>query len=413
MAFPPTALLPICRRFLGLAGMVAVMSSANIQAVQAEPGISYVPVSYADIPGWDADDHAAALAAFARSCEGPHRQDEDATRAAEASRSSAPPRHDPALERACAALLAAGDVTSDRDGSRAFFETWFRPHRVVLPDGARGRVTAYYEPVLDGALTRDERFIAPLFALPDDLVIFDPDKRPADAPVGLAAARRTGQGLEPYPDRAALSDPANWAGLEPLVWLENDVDAYFVHIQGSVRVRLADGRSLRLGYAGKNGYPYASAGRVMIERGLVAAAGLTAEAMKTWLKANPDVAPDILAVNRSYVFFRVIEGLAETLGPIGAEGVALTPKRSIAIDPAFMGYGLPLHISADLPTGPSGASEAFQQLMIAQDTGSAIRGPARGDLFWGTGSDAGVAAGGVNHPADFVVLLPRRVPAAK
>ncbi|MCC0016044.1 MAG: MltA domain-containing protein [Rhodobiaceae bacterium] len=405
----------IARRFTAmafLAGTIAMNASAQTVTEGRAAG---EPVSFASLDGWMQDDQLAALRTFERSCSGPHPSVVAAALAfAEQTRDAAVPRHDPALEPACKALIEAGGASRfDGESARRFFETWFEPVPVVLPGNAPGHVTAYYEPELDGALAPDPNHPAPLYARPVDLVPVGPAKLPSGLPEGLTAARRTPAGLEPYPERAALSDPQGRNGLVPLVWLRNEVDAYFVHIQGSVRVRVADGSTMRLGYAGKNGHPYRSAGRAMIERGLVPEAGMTAEAMKAWLKAHPDLASDILAVNPSYVFFQVIEGLADELGPIGAEGVALTPGRSLAVDPRHIGYGAPVFITADLPTGTAMRTEPFRRLMIAQDTGSAIRGPARGDLFWGTGAQAGEIAGRISHPATFHVLRPRSQPAQR
>ena len=370
-------------------------------------------VAFADIPGWNGDNHLAALQAFERSCSGPHPSvSETALSFAEETRDAPLPRRDVSLEPVCSALAQSGGSGKyDRAAARVFFESWFKPFRITTKVGSEGHVTAYYEPVLDGALKRDEKHTVPLFARPGDLVPITDENRPGGFPAGLAACRQTREGIIPYPDRAELSDPESWAGLEPVAWLADPVDAYFVHIQGSVRLHMADGGSLRLGFAGKNGYPYRSAGKAMIERGLVPAAGMTSEAMKAWLKANPNLAADILNVNPSYVFFRRIEGLADDLGPIGAEGVPLTPKRSLAVDPRHIGYGMPVFVSAELPTGSAMAAEPFHQLMIAQDTGSAIRGPARGDLFWGSGDSAGEVAGRINNAADFFVLKPRPAPA--
>lgn len=395
-----------------LAGVIAMSAPAQAQTSRASAA---EPVAYESLAGWGKDNHLAALAAFERSCSGPHPSVVIAALSlAEQTRDATGPRRDPAVGPVCKALMEAGGADRfDAESARRFFEAWFEPFAVGLPDNAPGHVTAYYEPVLDGALERDPDHPAPLFARPDDLVAVDPANKPAEFPENLTAARRMPAGLQPYPDRAALSQPEHQNGLVPLAWLRDEVDAYFVHIQGSVRVRLADGATLRLGYAGKNGLPYRSAGRAMIERGLVPEAGMTAEAMKAWLKANPDLAGDILAVNPSYVFFQVIEGLDDDLGPIGAEGVALTPGRSLAVDPRHIGYGLPVFVTAELPTGPEMANEQFRRLMIAQDTGSAIRGPARGDLFWGTGVEAGEIAGRINHPATFYLLRPRAQPATR
>lgn len=284
-----------------------------------------VPVGFSQLPGWRDDDHARALRAFEISCGPLHPSVIEAwLDQAETTRAAPAPRRDGALEPACAALREAGGASAhDGAAARAFFEAWFAPFR-VLPENS-GHVTAYYEPVLAGSRERTDRFTAPLFALPHDLRPLDPQARPPGFPDHLTAARLTPAGPEPYPDRAALSDPRNWEGLEPLAWVEDPVDAYFIHIQGSVRLELRDGTSLRLGYAGKNGHPYRSAGRAMIERGIVPSAGMTAEAMKAWLKQNPDQAKAILAVNPSFVFFREIGAWARTRAPSAPRGCRSVP----------------------------------------------------------------------------------------
>ena len=397
-------MLPVC-----LSVFLFAAQALPMNAVAADNSAQAEKVAFADLPGWADDDQLAALKALERSCSGPHPSVvEAALLFAEETRDAPGPRRDPALAPVCLALAdAGGSAKFGHHSARAFFEAWFEPFRIVPQPSGAGHVTAYYEPVLDGAIERDETHTVPLFARPADLIAVNDANRPAGFPAGLCAARKTEAGLIPYPDRAALNDPENWIGLEPVAWLADPVDAYFVHIQGSVRLRIADGGALRLGFAGKNGHPYRSAGKAMIERGLVPAAGMTSEAMKAWLKANPDIAPDVLGVNPSYIFFRRIEGLADDLGPIGAEGVPLTAGRSLAVDPRHIGYGMPVFIDAELPVGENMSAQPFRHLMIAQDTGSAIRGPARGDLFWGSGEVAGEVAGRINNAADFYVLKPR------
>ncbi|MFN0265128.1 murein transglycosylase A [Tepidamorphus sp. 3E244] len=387
--------------------MSLTLAGPGNEAAAAEASIKRA--HFADLPGWTDDDHLAALKAFEQSCTGPHPATIAASAdTAEETRGAPKPRRAKSLVRACTALVASGGAgTFDGESARAFFERWFEPV-LMTPKGEKaGRVTAYFEPQLAGSVAKTDRFAVPLFALPKDLVSVSSKSRPAGFPENLSAARRTTEGLTPYSDRGALADPEAWESLEPLAWIEDPVDAYFVHIQGSVRLALPDGSALRLGFAGKNGHPYASAGKEMIRRGLVPAAGMSSKAMSDWLKANPEIAPDILAVNPSYIFFRKITGLTDDLGPIGAEGVPLTRGRSLAVDPRHIGYGMPVYVTADLPTGTAAGKEPFRRLMIAQDTGSAIRGPARGDLFWGTGEDAGDIAGRINDPAQFYVLRPR------
>jgi membrane-bound lytic murein transglycosylase A len=290
------------------------------------------------------------------------------------------------------------------DESRRFFEAAFVPHHVA-PDTGRGFVTAYFEPEIDGALTPSAEFGVPLYAPPADLVSFD--SPPEGAPAGFTAAQRTGAGLRPYPARAEIdAGLLEGRGLE-IVWLRSPIDAFIVHVQGSARIRLAEGGALRLSYAAKNGQPYTSIGRVLIERGEIAREDMTLARLTAWLEAHPREAPGLMHRNKSYVFFEVARDLDPALGPRGAQRVQLTAGRSAAVDKGLYAYGLPVWVDARLPGAPGTAEAPFRRLLIAQDTGTAIVGPARLDLFLGSGEAAGRLAGEIRHEADVVLLLPR------
>jgi membrane-bound lytic murein transglycosylase A len=351
------------------------------------------PITFSDLAEWPRDDHGAALAAFRRS----------ARRVTEA---TAVQRPAPTPGRAF--LEAAQDALASRPGAnaRTFFEGRFAPHRVVVAGSSSGLLTGYYEPEIEGRLVAEDGFRAPLLGRPDDLVSFLPGEAPAGLPRGLAAARRTAAGLEPYPDRAAIEDGAlAGRGLE-LVHLRDPVDAFFAQVQGSVRIRLRDGKVLRLGYAGRNGQPYTAIGRILLEEGALSREAITMQTIRAWLAANPEAGKALMRRNRSYVFFSIDETLGPSDGPRGGEGVPLTPGRSLAIDRAIWPYGLPFWIEGSLPALSGGADEKLARLTIAQDTGSAIISAARGDLFVGSGEAAGALAGLLKHPARFVVLLP-------
>jgi len=382
-------------------------SAEPAQAFSAN-GARYTPIAFSALPGWAADDHAAALSVLARSCE--------AILAAQRPLRPARPG-DATLKAACAEALrihpAATALTA-----RSFFETHFQPYQIEPDDGA-GFVTGYYEPLLEASRTPSARFSVPLHGVPDDLAWRPNGSYPAGWPrlagAPLEAARETRKGrFEPFATRAEIETAAPEAIAPVIAWLQDPVDAFFVHIQGSTRLALETGERIRIGFAAKNGHPYRSIGRAMREDGVIGGETATAEGMKTWLRANPDAARRYMHLNPSYVFFREIEGLDPALGPIGGQGVPLTTKRSLAIDAALYSYGLPFWIEASLPSDPADAKarEAFARLMIAQDTGVAIKGPARGDLFWGTGTVAGRVAGRFQHGARFTVLLPRAAPSA-
>lgn len=361
---------------LGLIGMAHT-------ALAASEGLA--PLAFADLDGWAADDHAAAFKTFRASCAA-IAEDRPPSRPALPA--------DAALKAVCANALEAGDL--DAAAAKTFFEYAFRPFRV-----GKGTLTGYYEPEIEGSRTPTARFDTPLLARPKDLVTIPDGETLPGVPAGLGGARRTADGFAPYPDRAAIDDGAlDGRGLE-LIYAER-VDAFFVHIQGSTRVRLADGTSLRLAFDGRNGHKFTGVGRLLVERGVSTKSGTTMASIRAWLADNPKDGHALMRENRSYIFFRVDDTLAETDGPRGAQNVPLTPGRSIAVDRTLWSYGLPFWLDGRFPDGGE-----IEKLVVAQDTGSAILGAARGDYFAGTGEAAGALAGGMKQPTAFVVLLPR------
>lgn len=360
-----------------------------------------VPLPYAELPGWAEDRHGEAMAAF---------------RLSAAALASDPPKTRAlGIDAAALAAIAArarAEAPAGDAAARAFFETWFEPVRVEPVDGGPF-LTGYFEPELEGSRVRTDRFRVPLLARPADLVELKDAARPAGFDPALSFARRRPDGgLEPHPDRAAIEEGAlAGRGLE-LCWLESPVDAFFVHVQGSVRVALTDGGTLRLAYDGKAGWPYTSIGKALVERLGVAPETMTADVLKAWLEAHPEDSRALMRQNRSYVFFRVQDGLDPALGAVAAAGAQLTPGRSLAVDRRLHTFHTPVYLDADLPLGAGGARVPFRRLMVAQDTGSAILGPARGDVFVGSGPEAGRRAGLVRHaPRAFVLLRPRPEPA--
>jgi membrane-bound lytic murein transglycosylase A len=298
--------------------------------------------------------------------------------------------------------LALGDNV-DRDLARRFFETHYIPYRV--DEEQPGLVTGYYEPELNGSRERSGNFQVPVYRRPDDLVQVKPDLLRAFYNDGLSVMRRNGEELVPYYTRAEIESGAlSGRGLE-LLYLDDPVELFFMQIQGSGRVRLTDGSWVRLGYAAKNGHPYTSIGKRLAERG-DRPKDLTMEGLKSWLRADPARGRALMQENKSYVFFRELPEAEAGAGPVGAQGVALTPGRSLAVDAAYHKLGLPVFVAAPDLKGEDG--KPFRRLMIAQDVGSAIRGPERGDIFFGTGEAAGAIAGGAAHPARFFILLPKR-----
>jgi membrane-bound lytic murein transglycosylase A len=341
--------------------------------------LQLVPVDFAKLDGWADDDHAAAFRAYLNSCRKASRDD-----------------------AVCTAALAC-DASVDREAARAFFETHFQPH--AIEGGTPGFVTGYYEPEVNGARTRDARFSIPVYGRPDDLVTLASDTERARFNDRITGFRDTAEGRVPYFTRAEIEAGAlEGRGLE-LLYLDDRIELFSMQVQGSGLVHLDDGASVRLTYAGKNGHPYASIARLLVERNALAADEIDMKQVKAWLRADPMRGRALMQENRSYVFFRELSEDEGRDGPLGAEGVALTPGRSLAVDTAYTPLGTPVFVMAP---GLENADAPFQRLMIAQDVGSAIRGEQRGDIFWGTGEAAGAVAGRTRHAARFRILLPKR-----
>ena len=291
---------------------------------------------------------------------------------------------------------------TDAATARAFIEHWLTPFAAANGDTHEGLFTGYYEASLDGAREPSARFATPLYLRPDDLVSVSlGDFRP-DLEGERIAGRVVDGRLVPYADRAAIVVGAlDGRGLE-LIWVDDPVDAFFLHIQGSGKVALSDGGSLRVGYAGQNGHSYTAVGRVLIARGEVSREDMSMQAIRAWLAANPDQAQALMNENRSYVFFAPIDGD----GPLGAQDVVLTAGRSLAVDRRFVPLSVPVWLDSTAPDG-RGGEQSLQRLLIAQDTGGAIRGPLRGDIFWGDGEAAAAIAGRMKSTGRAYLLLPR------
>ncbi len=364
---------------------------------------SLVPLDFSQLDRFDADDHLTAFEVFARS----------AAAICEAGGVLRPAR--PAsrgLVAVCRKALADPPRTAPE--ARRFFTENFRPFRLMPPGRDApdcGFLTGYFEPVVAGALAPSADFGVPLLARPDDLVTLAQGETVPGLDPGLDAAQQLPQGLyAPYPERAEIEAGAIAAHTRPIIWLRDRLEAFLVQVQGSARVVLPDGARRCLVYAGRNGRPYSSLGRILVETGEIAPQDMGLARLKEWIYAHGlqpgEAGAALMLRNKSYVFFTLEPDIAGTDGPVGGAGTRLSPLRSIAIDRSLWSYGLPFWICADLPwNGP--AVSPFRRLMLAQDTGSAILGPARADLFFGTGNSAGARAGEIRHNCDFVVLLPQ------
>lgn len=314
-------------------------------AAVAEP--TYSLLSFDQLDGWAEDDHAAALSVFSNTCDD---------------------LNDPEWEGICAVAQSTPDA-------RAFFEAFFQP--VMIEDGNDMLFTGYFEPELRGAKSQGGPYQYPIYRLPPDHVAG-----------------------EPYLTRQEIEDgrPLAGQGLE-LAWLADPVDLFFLQVQGSGRIKLAEGGWMRVGYGGKNGHEYSSIGKELVSRGIYEPHQVSAEVIRNWVRSNPEDGKRLLWVNKSYVFFREVSEVPADQGPLGAMNRSITTGRSIAVDPAFTALGTPVWIEKD-------GQDPIRRLVVAQDTGSAIKGAQRADIFYGTGDDAGKAAGRIRDSGRMVRLLP-------
>lgn len=369
---------------------VAAALLAGTAAASGEVGGARLePVAISDLKGFPGPDPAGALAAFRRVCTAtPPAQPQPETVAGNAAD----------LAAACARAATTTDA-----GAADFFRHAFDAFRVVRPDGRPGFLTGYFEPELMGSPEPGPGFTAAILARPDDLIGLAPgETRPGLDPT-LRAARAAGPGFEAYPDRAAIEDGALGARARPLLWLRDGIDLLVLQVQGSGRIRLPDGRVVRALYDGRNGRPYTAVAKLIVQEGHLPLAGLTLARWTGWLRAHPDEARRLIRSNASYIFFRIAEVEEPALGPPGAANAPLSPGIGLAVDATLWRYGLPFWLEGRLPDAGEGEQG---RLAIAADTGSAIVGPARGDLFVGSGEAAGAVAGNLRDAVGFVVLLP-------
>ena len=359
-------------------------------------GSQYAPLAWPDIAGWREDDHLLAYKAFRASC---------ASIAAQRN----PPAESKALGTSLREPCHAAKALDITDGARAraFFEEHFLPLQISRLGEDAGFVTGYYEPIIDGSRTQTDVYNVPVYRRPSNLFVRgfkqDAPSLPNKGQVFRKIGRRK---LVPYHDRAEIEDGAiAGRGLE-ICWLKSQTDLLFAQIQGSARVRLEDGSTIRINYDAYNGYPYTAVGRILIDRGIIPKEQMSMQKIRDWMDQNPDGAKELRRQNRSYVFFREVS-LSDKDEAVGAQGVPLTPGRSIAVDKSLHVYGTPFFIEGELPIESEQSKTPFRRLMVAQDTGSAITGPARADIYYGAGPDAGRVSGRFRHNMHFVILVPK------
>lgn len=389
--------MPIRRLWPGIAGLLLAGCASQTcppplqppvcppcaqQAPQPVPPAAAKPLQPArwdDLAGWAADDPRPAFAAFLRSCRA------NGTK--------------PAWTAVCGA--AAGMAAGDADGVRQFFQAHFRPYRLVNPDGSdEGLITGYYEPVIEASRQQSVAFPEPIYGPPDDMLTIDLGELYPELKKFRLRGRLEGRRVVPYFDRAGIEARQAALSSTVLYWARDAVELFFLQVQGSGQLQLQDGSRVRVGYADQNGHPYRSIGRWLVEQGELKLEQASMQGIQAWAQANPQRLRELLAVNPSYVFFRDL-GRPEAPPP-GAQGVALTDGRSLAVDPQTIPLGAPVWLATDYPN----TSRPLQRLMVAQDTGGAIKGVVRADFYWGSGPEAGSQAGRMKQRGRMWVLLP-------
>jgi membrane-bound lytic murein transglycosylase A len=339
------------------------------------------PAAWLDLPDWTREPVRPALDAFLRSCDVLEKQD--------------------VWKPACSAGRALGLAASENDAI-TFFETYFTPHQVINADeSTTGLVTGYYEPLLRGSRMRSARFRYPIYGVPADLLTIDLASVYPELKHRRLRGRLEGNRVVPYLPRGDIDrDPAPLNGLE-LVWVDDAVDLFFLHIQGSGQVELENGERLRVGYADQNGHPFRSLGGLLVRRGELPLERASMQGIKDWARRNPRRVQEFMNANPSYVFFRELP--KELSGPIGSLGVPLTAERSIAVDVRVVPLGVPVYLATTWPNSP----QPLDRLVVAQDTGGAIAGGVRADFFWGFGDAAGALAGRMRQQGRMWALLPK------
>ena len=385
------------------AAIASLLGCATPPKAPPAPVFALNAIGFPQLQGWSQGNPEKALEAFRRSCTAL------LDRAADAPLGGAGYAGTVAdWEPAC--RQAATTQPSSPDGVRAFFETAFVPYRISQKN-ADGLFTGYYEPELKGSRTRHGPYQTPLYGVPPDLV-----RRDMGVYRDTLIARMGERGMMmmmgmmmrfvPYPARAEIEQDGIPGA--PLFYVDDSVDAFFLQIQGSGRVILEDGTVVRAAYAGQNGQPYTAIGAVLLERGELTREEISAQSIRAWLLAHPDEARQVMNANASYVFFAERPVGDPLLGATGAEGVPLTPQASLAVDRSVHPLGVPIWLEASAPDpDPANRDRRLDSLLVAQDTGGAIKGVVRGDVYWGYGASAGAIAGRMKHPGRMNVLLPR------
>ena len=367
--------------------LVAACVPTRREPTALAPTARFEPESWSKLPGWRADDALAAWPAIIASCSALHAK--------------------PEWQSFCGSVIAASPI--DSAFVRAFLEQHLQPYRVLRVTGHKrektGLVTGYYEPLLRGSRERSDEFATPLYRRPEDLLIVDLAEVIPELKGRRVRGRVEGNKVVPYYSRAASREAPALAGHE-IVWIDNALDAFMLEVQGSGRVQLTTGEIIRLQYEDQNGHPYRSIGKYLADQGVMTIDQVNMPAIRAWLTSNPQRLHEVLDINPSMVFFREAPLDDPAVGPKGAMAVPLTAGRSIAVDPKFLKLGAPMFLATSAP----GTGAPLQRLVVAQDTGGAIRGPIRADLFFGFGSEAGAQAGMMKYDGEMWLLWPKQAP---
>jgi membrane-bound lytic murein transglycosylase A len=375
--------LPRLRRLFGFVFGLTLIASAGTPAL-ARGGLNLrnaqiEPLAFAALDGWRDDDHAAAFGTFLKSC-GPILNGSKAMRMARPILG--------ALFKVCERAVAAGAL--DRDHARAFFEDNFKPVKIMPAGQTEGFFTGYYETEVDGSRFPSDEYTVPVYAAPAETVKKKQSKVFSDL------------------DRTKIEDGALAGKNLEICYVKNPIDAFFAQIQGSTRVKLDSGRLLRLNYIASNGMPYTPVGKFLIDRGIISREEMSMDKIRDFMEANPEEGKDLRRRNRSFVFFTETS-LGANDECIGAQGIPLTPGRSLAVDRRIHVYGTPIWVEAELPIASEKPDTRFRRLLFAQDTGSAIVGPARADIYFGHGEEISHIAGRIKQNGQFVMLVPQSV----
>lgn len=387
-------------KYIASLGALIVLASCSYLPPIDEPpaprasdsALTLKQMKFVDVPGWAAADHSLILPAFLKSCDVLAKKQPNADMGP-----------DPRMGKISDWVNICSDAKKIRPGNKVevnfFFQSRFVPYLASNNQNVTGLFTGYYEPELQGRWGPEGDFTSPIYSRPNDLISVNLGEYREEFKGKQIAGRVLRNRLIPYNSRAEINKGAlKGRGLE-ILWVNDPVTLFFLHVQGSGRVRMADGSTVRIGYAGRNGRPYTSIGKELVNMQVMPLKDVTAPAIMDWLRANPTAGEQVMNRNESFVFFRVIDGD----GPLGAQGVPLTPGRSMAVDRKFIPYGVPIWLNT---TDPLDAKLPLRRLMVAQDTGSAIKGPVRGDVFWGFGAEAAQRAGVMKSRGQYYLILP-------